>query len=407
MKILLSAFACDPLFGSDEEVGWQWALRLTERGHDVTVVTRQSHQEAIEQALARLPSQPSLRFIYVDLPRLHAVLSKVNRRNHIYYYAWQWFAAQRLKRSHGLGYFDVVHHVTWVSFRQPSFMGALGQRSKFGPVAGGDNIPSGLLSSLAWRERLVEHVRGAVNKFVRFDPLMTYTYASYDQIFFTSQAHLGQIASNLKHKCSVELAIGSDFPARNKPLQEHDGTPRPPRLLFAGRCIGWKGMDLGIRAFAEILKAEPFARLTLVGDGSQRPRWEALARMLGVNQQIDWLGWLKKAEVEALYPQHDLLLYPSLRDSGGFVVLEALAARLPVACYELGGPGVVIDRTVGELAQPGDSPDEASANLAKAALNTLYRARAGQFTESAFSARVSRFSWSALIDRIYPNASNV
>jgi replication-associated recombination protein RarA len=53
MSVLLSAFACDPKYGSDEEVGWQWAKQLSNRGVDVTVITRRSHRIAIEDFVVK------------------------------------------------------------------------------------------------------------------------------------------------------------------------------------------------------------------------------------------------------------------------------------------------------------------------------------------------------------------
>lgn len=397
MKVLLSAFACDPHFGSDEEVGWQWALELARQGHAVTVLTRASHRAAIEPELARLPPAQRPDFVYLDLPRLHALLSRVNRRNHLYYYFWQWLAYRRAQALLHQGQrFDLVHHVTWVSFRQPSFMGNLGLPFVFGPVAGGDELPAGYADRFSWKQRLVERVRAGLNALVRLDPLMRRTFRQAQHLYFTSPGHLRRVPRFAQAKARIELAIGT--PETVEP-------PRLPgqgnQLVFVGRAIGLKGMDIGLEVFARALAQRPELRLSVVGDGPERARWQARAQALGVAHAVQWLGWLPKAEVQALYARYDVLFNPSLRDSGGFVVLEALQAGLPVVCFKLGGPGVMVDETVGAAVEARPDQAETVERYAQALLAVLQRAVNEPGLAEACRARARRYTWAALVRRVY------
>ena len=403
-NILLSAFACDPFFGSDEEVGWQWARELSERGHAVTVLTRTSHRAAITQHVAVTGQCAGVHFEYVDLPRLHRLMMCFNRRNHFYYYFWQWAAYQRarqLLRAQAPGQrFDLVHHITWVSFRQPSFMGLLGIPFVFGPVAGGDEIPTGYTAAFGGKAKLKEWIRHLANSFVSIDPFMRLTYAQASRVFFTSEGHLPRVPQVARTKAKIELAIGSD--TTNLPLHACV-TPgrKPARLLFAGRCIGWKGMDLGLEVLARVRAQRPDVTLTIVGDGEDRVRWEASARRLGVADAVDWLGWLTKEAVQQLYAEFDLLFYPSLRDSGGFVVLEALQNGLPVVCFKLGGPGVVVDQSCGAAVVALPDVTQTLSDYAGAVLQTLQRCELEAGLAAACQARARQFTWPALIERIY------
>lgn len=398
-RVLLSAFACDPHFGSDEEVGWQWAKELSARGYEVTVLTRRSHQQANEQQVRETGECAHVCFEYLDIDWLHAILRRVNRRNHIYYYLWQWFAYRHARALHHASAFDLIHHVTWVSFRQPSFMGLVGAPFYFGPVAGGDEIPRGYTREFAFRQRLVEWARRALNSLVRFDPFMRLTYATANKVFFTSAGHLHRVPRSVRNNAMVELAIGCEPGADTRsaqPLCQHGA-----RLLFVGRCIGWKGMDFGLRTFQRVRQLRPEATLTIVGDGTDRPRWQAKAKALGVAEAIVWRGWLEKAQVQQLYADFDLMFYPSLRDSGGFVVLEALQHGVPVVCFKLGGPGVIVDDSCGAAVEAEPDMETTVLRYADAVVNVLARVQGDSHLAEACRRRAGMFTWDALVTRIY------
>ncbi len=401
MRVLLSAFACDPVFGSDEEVGWQWAKELSGRGWDVTVITRASHRSAIERHIETTGECSHVVFEYIDISALHTLLKWVNRRNHVYYYFWQWCAYAHARKLHASRPFDVVHHVTWVSFRQPSFMGGLGIPMIFGPVAGGDAVPAGYEKNFSFTQRMIEYARTLANRLVWFDPLMRYTYKTASRVIFTSVAHLSLVPEFVRRKSQVELAIGvgrEGIPERQSVVAHHGPATR---LLFAGRCIGWKGMDIGLQVFARVLQFRPDVLLTIIGDGADKTRWMQMASQLGIEHAVEWKGWLAKADVLQLYQEYDLLFYPSLRDSGGFVVLEALQRGLPVVSFKLGGPGVVVNNACGDAVEASLSMDETIERYADAVLKVLSRIEQGEALNQACSDRVANFTWDALIDRVY------
>jgi len=172
-------------------------------------------------------------------------------------------------------------------------------------------------------------------------------------------------------------------------------------LLFVGRCLSCKGLDLGLQIFAKILLVKPDVTLTVVGDGEEKKRWMALAKNLGVDASIEWLGWLSKADVQRLYPKYDVFFFPSLRDSGGFVVLEALQHGLPVVCFKLGGPGVLVDDTCGKAVIADSDIQKTISDYAEAVLDTLLLGMKCPQMQNQCRQRVQFFTWDSLIKRIY------
>ncbi|NMQ27383.1 glycosyltransferase [Candidatus Accumulibacter phosphatis] len=352
LRILLSAYACEPGKGSEPGVGWNWALALARRGHEIWVLTRRNNQETIEPEYRRL--EPALKarlhFTYYDLPKWASWWKKGGRGVHLYYLLWQWGAYQVAKKQHAENKFDRVQHATFVSVRQPSFMGGLGIPFIFGPVAGGERAPWRLRSGYGWRGWLLDAARDAANALVKVDPLMWRTFAQAERIYVTSGQTKNLVPRRYWPKTQIKLAIALDGPEAVRPHESH-GVPSP-RILYLGRFLYWKGMHLGLASFSRLLKSLPDARLSMIGCGPDEARWRQLANQLGMTDSIDWIPWVGQSELPALYRNHDVLLFPSLHDSGGMVVLEAMQNGLPVVCLKLGGPGVLVDETGGVALDP-------------------------------------------------------
>ena len=137
MKILLSAYACEPLKGSEPGVGWHWALELVRQGHEVTVITRANNRDVIDSALkSHVPEKPH--FFYYDLPRWIMWWKRGTRGARLYYQLWQIGVYLKIRRTYDTDSFDVVHHLTFGGIRQASFLGHLGIPFIIGPLGGGE-----------------------------------------------------------------------------------------------------------------------------------------------------------------------------------------------------------------------------------------------------------------------------
>jgi len=89
---------------------------------------------------------------------------------------------------------------------------------------------------------------------------------------------------------------------------------------------------------ASLVKKNPDTGLTIVGSGPEGKRLKADVEKRGLAKNVAFIPWMKQEDFMQLYESHDMLVFPSLHDSAGWVVLEALCRGLPVACLDLGGP---------------------------------------------------------------------
>jgi len=406
MKILLSAFGCEPNRGSDTEVGWQWAVNLAREGHKVWVITRPKHRPFIEEELARLgdSSLDGLSFIYLDADWFVNITNKIKGRIYVYYYLWQWLAYRYVKKLHKEILFDLVHHVTWVSVRQPSFMGGLGIPFVFGPVAGGEVAPFKLRKGYSARQWRQDLLRDLVNFIVRIDPFMRYTFSTANKIFVTSVGTRNLVPKRYREKVKIRMAIGMSVKSDSPQVVKGNQTVSTiaPKILYVGRFVGWKGMHIGLRAFKKLKSKIPRASLTMVGKGPDERQLRKLADNLDIGDSIDWKSWMAQEELGAVYSSHDLFLFPSLHDSGGLVLLEAMQCGIPVVCLNLGGPGEIVDNSSGLSVDVfGKDIDSVANDLAEGIHNIVTQPDYYTKLSDGAKNRVSAFEWKSLVNDVY------
>ena len=399
MKVLLSAYACEPNKGGEPGIGWHWGQEVARLGHDVWVLTRANNRDTTERASLAVPN---LHFVYYDPPHWCAAVKKCGPFLQWYYAVWQLGAYRKALELHQSEQFDIVHHVTIGVFRHPSFMGRLGIPFIVGPVGGGERTPLRLRMDYGISGYLLDTVRDVANVVAKCNPWLRETCGAASLILVKTP-HTGvALPSRYHHKVRHLIEIGSpgvaDFPPP-APLA------RGVRFLYVGRFLFWKGMQYGLRAFARLLRDVPDARLTMVGAGRDDRRWRRLSRALGISPAVEWSGWIRHAELGALYGSHDVFLFPSLHDSSGSVVLEAMSYGLPVVCFDLGGPGVLVTRESGIAVQTaGRSREQLVEALAEAMKVPIAQPDRLRALQLGALARARELTWASAVRQVYGEA---
>jgi len=181
------------------------------------------------------------------------------------------------------------------------------------------------------------------------------------------------------------------------------------RVLSAGTLIKVKGFGLAMKAFDHFASRHPESTLTIIGSGPEGPKLQALAKSLASGNKINLVPHMTRDELLTEMASHDVFLFPSLRDGGGAVVIEAMAAGKPVVCLDTGGPGMHITIECGIKVLPVNVEDAGrhlGQALEKLLLDKDLRRKLG---DAARKKAKDEYHWDRLGDRlmdVYDQALN-
>lgn len=353
-RVLLMAEACNPEWTSVPLVGYNFARALAENpGLDVTLVSHVRNQAALQ----RDPIADTARLVFINNEWIAKPLYTLGRLlrggkslgwttnmavNWPAYVAFELQAARTLRQELDAGQFDIIHRITPVSPTMPS---ALATKTDvpmvIGPLNGG----------LPWPEDYPE-LRGREREWL-VPVRNAYRHLPY---YRSSYRHLAGVLAGSRHTQSETPA---DFQGQRLYMPENGIDPQrfeiaagwtPPqerfRFVAVGRLVPYKGFHLTLRAMARssVLQNCDF---TIIGDGPEKERLQALALELGLQDRVTFAGWMPQPEVAAVLRQSQAFVFPSLREFGGGVVLEAMASGLPSIIVDYGGPSELIDARTG------------------------------------------------------------
>jgi glycosyltransferase involved in cell wall biosynthesis len=397
MRILLSAYGCEPNRGSEAEIGWQRALHMSAFADEVWVLTRSNNRSIIEEDPLSKNSQ--LNFIYYDPPKWALKLKKQSWFFPIYLVLWQLGAFRTAQRHHKQRRFDRVYHATFTGMIAGSFMGRLGIPFIVGPIAGGERAPLSLRRGMPLQCRLRELFRDLFIFLQRYSPLTYPALAAAERIYVTTADSLRLVPRKWHPKTEVLLSVAS----RGQYVLKTERQPSlSPRFLYVGRLLHWKGIHFAIRALAEAREKLPTATLTLFGSGPAELWLRALAKKCGVGDAVEFVGQVPRPRLMESFHSFTALVFPSLHDSGGLAVLEAMSKGLPVVCLDLGGPGVMVNGSCGVVVSTASNDETTVVTGIARAMILLASMPSTEFERLSRGAvsRANDLTWAKLTERI-------
>ncbi len=358
LKILMSAYSITPGLPSEPGVGWNNVIQAA-RFHEVWVITSEGNRKSIEAEIAVNPL-PDVHWVYVNLPEPLPRFISGEKGGRVHYYFHQIAIYQAAKKLVKEVNFDLVHHINYVSYWTPVFLSRLPAPFIWGPVGGAESAPTSFYKTLNARGVLFERIRDTVRWFAHhFDPFVAETARNSALAYATTKESLIKMQDVGTKNVEVLPAICMTDEDLDRllslPLSENR-----ERISFIsiGRFIAWKGYHMGLEAFARFHKEYPDSEYVIVGDGPQEGVLKSLVSELGIEDAVIFTGRIPHSEVMQKLGESDVMVHPSLHDSGGVTCLEAMAGGRAVLCLDLGGPALLTTEETGIVAS-AESPEKA------------------------------------------------
>ncbi|WP_374303197.1 glycosyltransferase family 4 protein, partial [Paracoccus sp. (in: a-proteobacteria)] len=353
-RVLLLAEAANPEWVSVPLIGWSLATALREVA-DVHVVTQIRNRDAFlragmveERDFTAIDSEALAKPLFALAEKLRmgkgvgwTTTQLISSLGYGYFERLVW---QRFGADIRAGTYDLVHRITPVSpvVNSPiaARCAAAGVPFLFGPINGGVPWPKGFASEQRREKEWLSRVRGLY----RLHPARARMLRSASAILCGSSFALSEVPPRFAGK-AVYLPENAVDLSRFHLVAGQDGS-LPVKACFVGRLVPLKGVDMALKASAPLIR-EGRMTFDIVGDGPQMPELQALARSEGVAGGVTFHGWKEHHEVQGLLASCNLLLFPSIREFGGGVVLEAMALGVPPVVVDYGGPAELVDDSTG------------------------------------------------------------
>jgi len=262
---------------------------------------------------------------------------------------WARFA-DRLRRRE----FDLVHRLTPLSPTTPSTIAArcarVGVPFTLGPLNGGVPWPKGFHGARLSEREFLSYVRGAH----RLLPAYRDTREKAKAIIAGSRDTRAQIHERWQEKTVYIPENGVD-PSKFDRFVEGPAS-LPLRVVFAGRLVPYKCADLLLLAAAPLIRAGKVV-VEILGDGPEMPKLRAIVAQQGLGQGVELPGWVKHADLKNRLVKASVFGFPSVREFGGAVVLEAMVTGLVPIVVDYGGPAELVSTQTGFRVPMGSPAD--------------------------------------------------
>ena len=403
MKILVSAYACEPGRGAEPGVGWN-VVRELSANHELWVLTRKKHEREVmdcgEDWIDRV------HWVFIDPPSWLTFWKSGRRGLYPFYALWQREAWKHAIALEAENQFDVVHHLTFGQYWVPTPLSKMGIPFVYGPVGGGESTPPGFSEHYSTKGKIRELIRDAVRQWLPAIPALKRWYLESDWTLAATEETADALrrVGITKMEVLPQSGIGDGDEAERFCLARGPVKKLPHdvlKIVSACRLVHWKAVDLAIEAVVKARKAGIPVEYTILSEGPEECSLRNLVDKLGAEEYVKFVGKLPKIEdVFEEVSNADALIHPALHEAFGQSCLEAMALGTPVVCLDWAGPGLIVDEESGYAVVPDGR--EKTIGLLADALGDCYQDKLKGTTKGEKAAVRARavFSWSGLAERI-------
>jgi glycosyltransferase involved in cell wall biosynthesis len=416
LRILLIAEQCDPEGASVPLIAWNFFDQMSKLA-DVTLVTHERNQIIIEKhrdsrkiiyiqesEFSKQYFQVALRalsFLFrgkINWPLFHFLFLPI-------YLEFDQTVYSKFEQAVKEGFYDLVHAINPTIPRYPVKISQVcaqtGTPFLLGPLNGGIPFPKNFQKKASQEFAHFNFLR-TLGRFLIPGYNATYRHAtkvlvgsSYTLAMLKRQFNLSDSRISLFCENGIPEAFFTKPDSEPIAAQPPQQTSQPIKLLFVGRLVPYKCADLVLDAVARLNSDQPNqgVSLTIVGDGSERQELEAKARELKLEQSVHFTGWMSHQDTRRYYHESDIFCFPSIREFGGAVVLEAMASGLPCIVVNHGGISEYVTDATGFRIEPISTEYITQELIRTIQLLIENRSLREQMSQSAIE-RAKEFEWS-------------
>lgn len=389
MNILLQLRCCDPNQGSEFAISWGWLTEIHKRlspNDHIYVATCSLTNDMLEKT--------GLKNVHIlDIRQTSFLTRNILRKSQALCYAvwqrWAYQAACELEVK-----FDIIQLYSLSDFRHPGLWYKFKDAyTILGPVGGGQDCPKSLEEYDDKKQLLL---RRLVNKACILNPAWRSAIHGYKKIYTSNEETARYM---LDAQILLDVVLNKSF-ENLKIIRESNG--EKVIILFCGRLIRRKGvyllLDIAERIPLEIVDFE----IHVYGDGPEKKEMERQILNKGLSKRVILKGKLPYCKMNEAYQSADIFLFPSLRESGGTVLIEAMANALPIVslnmsvCKQLSkfNTGIFIDPQLSK----NDIINGFVDALIKLVLSREIRLSLGK---NGYQYVNNELTWDAVMDKVY------
>ncbi len=353
-RVLIIAEAANPEWVSVPLVGWSLSSALRDVA-DVHIVTQVRNREAIlragleegkdftaidSEAIAA-PMHKLASFLRMGEGKGWTTLAAINALTYPYFERLVW---KRFGAEISAGHYDIVHRITPLSPTTASPIASkvaqAGVPFVLGPLNGGVPWPPSFDAERRREREWLSYVRGSYKLSRRYQR----TLRNCAAVIAGSRHTADELPLHVQDRV-IWLPENAIDPDRFNLISKQDLTG-PIKACFIGRLVPYKGPDMLLAAAAGALRSGSLT-LDIIGDGPMRQDLASQAEQLGISDMVTFHGNLPHAQVQTVAAEANLLTFPSIREFGGGVVLEAMALGVVPMIVDYAGPGELVTDQLG------------------------------------------------------------
>ena len=391
LSILYIAYSCSPFNGSEDRVGWKICEEAAKL-HNVYVLTKADSKDAIE-AYCKEHDLNNIKFFYVDIPNIYKRVFNgflYSARLNVWHRNAVVVAKQICRENPSI---RIIHQVTPVEFRAiGNYASINGIKFVCGPVGGGEYCPEGLQHYVKGHGN-IELCRKVINRFYRSLYKWNHRFCNCSSLMFAN--HETKEFVGMKDAL-VETELGVD--AVRVISKVHSDNNGKCIFLVAGRAIYRKGHALLFDAL-ESLHTEKDYEIRIVGGGTELEKLkERCEKNEIIKTHVKFLGKISFAEMQKEYGSADVLIMPSIRETTGSVMFEALYNGLLVIAINRFGSRIAITDDLG-WTYDGNTRQEYIDSLANVMKNCIEHPDEVYRKKQNIALKIGKYTWTSKIMR--------